>query len=406
MRRSHPSRQHRARWGPRLGPNTMCGGGTPTDHVAGCAEYYFEPDFDHAITRGTPNPLETTLDFTGIDFLTEDRHNTPVISRLRMRTSTATDVEWDLDYDAKEGKITSSNLFAAYQHGFYRFQFRRFVCERAAGDDAAQHDAVVAVVAERAESVQPDSHGGGLWSGEQTGSELRAECGLRSDSPAAAVRSGSGAVQPELLRDHLPVPALLPGIDPRRLGIYGQHQLRRIYQCRRSSAPDQLVLTAGHRAKKAFLLIATKRGSDRLARGPNCDNKRATRLATVFRAKKVVFLLRKGFLTGCVLAIAAPFGAAQQTPANTQAPASTVPANTRAPVGNPIPAAMAAAPPDPAAAVVPALERKIEVMIRAELAVPPQYEIAIGPRQKSDVNGYDTIAVTFLLPSQPDRSRR
>jgi LPS-assembly protein len=107
-----------------LGPDTMCGGGTRdwiTWRVA--QKYYFEPNFDHAITRGTPNPVETTLDFTGIDFLTEARHNSPVISRLRMRTTTATDVEWDLDYDAKEGKITSSNVFAGYQHGAYRFQF-------------------------------------------------------------------------------------------------------------------------------------------------------------------------------------------------------------------------------------------------------------------------------------------
>ena len=107
-----------------LGPEDLCGGGTRdwiTWRVA--QKYYFEPDFDHAITRGTPNPLETTLDFTGIDFLTEARHNSPVISRLRMQTTSATDVEWDLDYDAKEGKITSSNVFAGYQHGLYRFQF-------------------------------------------------------------------------------------------------------------------------------------------------------------------------------------------------------------------------------------------------------------------------------------------
>jgi LPS-assembly protein len=107
-----------------LGPDTMCGGGTRdwiTWRIA--QKYYFEPDFDHAITRGTPNPLETTLDFTGIDFLTQARHTTPVISRLRMRTTPATDVEWDLDYDVKEGKITSSNIFAGYQHGFYRLQF-------------------------------------------------------------------------------------------------------------------------------------------------------------------------------------------------------------------------------------------------------------------------------------------
>jgi LPS-assembly protein len=107
-----------------LGPDAMCGGGTRdwiTWRVA--QKYYFEPDFDHAITLGTPNPLDTTLDFTGVDFLTEPRHTTPVISRLLVNTTTATNMEWDLDYDVKEGKITSSNVFAAYQSGLYRFQF-------------------------------------------------------------------------------------------------------------------------------------------------------------------------------------------------------------------------------------------------------------------------------------------
>jgi LPS-assembly protein len=101
-----------------------CGGGTRdwiTWRVA--QKYFFEPSFDHALTRGTPNPLDTTLDFTGVDFLTQPRHNSPVISRLRMQTTTATDLEWDLDYDLKEGKITSSNVFAGYQSGMYRFQF-------------------------------------------------------------------------------------------------------------------------------------------------------------------------------------------------------------------------------------------------------------------------------------------
>jgi protein-disulfide isomerase len=51
------------------------------------------------------------------------------------------------------------------------------------------------------------------------------------------------------------------------------------------------------------------------------------------------------------------------------------------------------------------LNRKIEVMIRSELSVPPQYDIAIGARQKSDVSGFDTIPVTFSLPSSPARSQ-
>ena len=116
--------QHPCKGDEALGPDSMCGGDTRdwiTWRVA--QKYYFEPDFDHAITPGTPNPLATTLDFTGVDFLTAPRHNTPVISRLRMRTTTGSDLEWDLDYDLKEGKITSSNVFAGYQSGLYRFQF-------------------------------------------------------------------------------------------------------------------------------------------------------------------------------------------------------------------------------------------------------------------------------------------
>lgn len=87
---------------------------------------------------------------------------------------------------------------------------------------------------------------------------------------------------------------------------------------------------------------------------------------------------------------------AQQNPGNTATPApGQTPAVT--------PDAATAATPIPG--VAPALERKIEIMIRAELSVPPQYEIAIGPRQKSDLNGYDTIAVTFSLPSQPQKKQ-
>jgi protein-disulfide isomerase len=51
------------------------------------------------------------------------------------------------------------------------------------------------------------------------------------------------------------------------------------------------------------------------------------------------------------------------------------------------------------------LNRKIEVMIRSELSVPPQYEMTIGARQKSDMEGYDTIPVTFSLPGRADHSQ-
>ncbi|HZZ40754.1 MAG TPA: thioredoxin domain-containing protein, partial [Acidobacteriaceae bacterium] len=44
-------------------------------------------------------------------------------------------------------------------------------------------------------------------------------------------------------------------------------------------------------------------------------------------------------------------------------------------------------------------------MIRSELSVPPEYQVTIGARQKSDVAGYDTIAVTFSLSNEPSRTQ-
>jgi protein-disulfide isomerase len=51
------------------------------------------------------------------------------------------------------------------------------------------------------------------------------------------------------------------------------------------------------------------------------------------------------------------------------------------------------------------LNRKIEVMIRSELSVPPQYEVSIGARQKSDMAGFDTLPVTFSLPGEAGRTQ-
>ncbi len=65
------------------------------------------------------------------------------------------------------------------------------------------------------------------------------------------------------------------------------------------------------------------------------------------------------------------------------------------------------AQPAPVSTALPTsrLNRKIEVMIRAELSVPPEYQMVIGERQKSDLAGYDMIPVTFSLPAHPERSQ-
>lgn len=103
-----------------LGPQTMCGGGTAdwlTWKVA--QKYFFDPDFGGAITPGTRNVLDTTLDFTGVAFLTNPRNYSPVTSRLRLRSSANTDIEWDVDYDTKAGRLDASNLFAGFHYGDY-----------------------------------------------------------------------------------------------------------------------------------------------------------------------------------------------------------------------------------------------------------------------------------------------
>jgi protein-disulfide isomerase len=43
----------------------------------------------------------------------------------------------------------------------------------------------------------------------------------------------------------------------------------------------------------------------------------------------------------------------------------------------------------------PQLTRKVQVLIRSRSGVPPDYAISVGPRTKSDVPGFDAIAVTF-----------
>ncbi|HTV05078.1 MAG TPA: LPS assembly protein LptD [Acidobacteriaceae bacterium] len=115
--RPHPCKGDEA-----LGPNQMCGGETVnwlTWKVG--QKYFFEPDFGGAVTPGTRNVLDTTLDLSGVAFLGYPRNYSPVISRLRWQTTSATDVEWDMDYDTKRGRLDSSNLFTSYRHGDFTF---------------------------------------------------------------------------------------------------------------------------------------------------------------------------------------------------------------------------------------------------------------------------------------------
>lgn len=80
-------------------------------------KYFIDPTFGGALVPGRPNVFASTIDLTGISFLTEARRFSPLISRLRFQTSNRTDVEWDVDYDFKSGHINNSTALLNYRIG-------------------------------------------------------------------------------------------------------------------------------------------------------------------------------------------------------------------------------------------------------------------------------------------------
>lgn len=81
------------------------------------AKYFLNPTFGGAVTPFHRNVLNTTLDLTGVAFLGNARNYSPIISRLKVRTSDRTDIEWDADYDTKAGRLNADNIFADYRRG-------------------------------------------------------------------------------------------------------------------------------------------------------------------------------------------------------------------------------------------------------------------------------------------------
>lgn len=82
-------------------------------------KYFLDPTFGGALTPGRSNVFATTVDLTGVSFLTQAQRLSPLISRLRVQTSTRTDVEWDVDYDFKLGGVDASTILANYRIGSF-----------------------------------------------------------------------------------------------------------------------------------------------------------------------------------------------------------------------------------------------------------------------------------------------
>ena len=84
-------------------------------------KHFIDSRFGGALVTGVRNVLQTTVEFSGIAFLTEPRVFSPVRSRLHIRTSQHTDLQWLLDCDPKKGRINASDLFLDYHVGQFFF---------------------------------------------------------------------------------------------------------------------------------------------------------------------------------------------------------------------------------------------------------------------------------------------
>jgi LPS-assembly protein len=80
-------------------------------------KFFFDPNFGGAIIPNRRNVFDSTLDLTGVAFLTNSRNFSPLISRMRFEAIDNLRIEWDMDFDPKNGRINSDNIFAGYSWG-------------------------------------------------------------------------------------------------------------------------------------------------------------------------------------------------------------------------------------------------------------------------------------------------
>jgi len=80
-------------------------------------KFFIDPNFGGAIIPNRRNVFDSTLDLSGVAFLTSSRNLSPITSRLRFEAVDNLRIEWDLDFDPKSGRLDADNVFAGYSWG-------------------------------------------------------------------------------------------------------------------------------------------------------------------------------------------------------------------------------------------------------------------------------------------------
>ena len=94
-----------------------CGGARETLRWKLVQRAYFDDTFGGVIVNNRRNVLDTTLDLSGVAFLTDRRAASPIVSEMKLSATDHIDLEWDMNYDTHAGKFTQSNTFLDFHGG-------------------------------------------------------------------------------------------------------------------------------------------------------------------------------------------------------------------------------------------------------------------------------------------------
>jgi len=73
-------------------------------------KYFFNPTWGGALVPNQRNVFDSTVDFSGIAFVTQPRNASPIITRLLYNYGSAS-VQWALDYDPVFNQVNASTIF-------------------------------------------------------------------------------------------------------------------------------------------------------------------------------------------------------------------------------------------------------------------------------------------------------
>jgi len=80
-------------------------------------KFFIDPNFGGALIPNRRNVFDSTLDLSGVAFLTAPLNLSPITSRVRFEAIDNLRIEWDIDYDPRGGRLGADNLYAGYSWG-------------------------------------------------------------------------------------------------------------------------------------------------------------------------------------------------------------------------------------------------------------------------------------------------